>query len=210
MPCEGRSAAIANLVIATTNAGKLAEYRALLAPLAVSARSPAEFGNGGAIEETGDTFAANALLKARAAAAASGLPALGDDSGLEVDALAGEPGVRSARWAGAVSAAERNTRLLARLAAVPDERRGARFVCVVALCRPDGAGALARGEVAGTITRQPRGEGGFGYDPLFLLPGLGRTYAELTAEEKNRLSHRAQALAAALPLLRWLLAGDTL
>ena len=153
------------------------------------------------VEETGATFAENAALKARAATLATGLPALADDSGLAVDALGGEPGVHSARWAGVVSAAERNTLLLQRLAAVPDAARGARFVCVLAVCHPDGAGAATRGEVSGRITWQPLGEGGFGYDPLFLLPHLGLTYGQLSTQQKNGLSHRAHAFAALRPLL---------
>ena len=198
----------AALVIATPNSGKLAKFRELLAPFGLAARGLAEVPGLGEVEETGDSFVANALLKARAAVTACGLPALADDSGLEVEALGGEPGIRSARWAGPVGAAERNARLLARLAAVPEERRAARFVCVLALCLPDGASALARGEVAGRITDAPRGAGGFGYDPLFLLPDLGRTFAELSAVEKNARSHRARAWAALLPALRWLLAGE--
>ena len=153
------------------------------------------------VEETGATFAENAALKARAAALATGLPALADDSGLEVEALGGEPGVHSARWAGAVSAADRNALLLQRLASVPDAQRGARFVCVLTLCHPDGASVAARGEVSGRITRQLLGEGGFGYDPLFLLPDLGLTYGQLSAQQKNGLSHRARAFAALRPLL---------
>lgn len=156
------------------------------------------------VEENGDTFAANALLKAQAAARAAGLLALADDSGLEVDALGGAPGVHSARWAGAVNAPARNALLLQRLEGVPDAERGARFVSVIAVARPDGAAGLARGELAGRIAQAPRGGHGFGYDPIFLLPDGARTYAELAPEEKNVVSHRARALASALPLLRYL------
>jgi XTP/dITP diphosphohydrolase len=192
---------IVTLALATRNAGKLAEFQELLLPLDIAVRSLDDLGVADDVEETGATFAENAALKAGAVALATGLPALADDSGLEVDALGGEPGVNSARWAGAVSAAERNSLLLQRLAAVPDARRGARFVCVLAVCHPGGASAAARGEVSGRITRQPLGEGGFGYDPLFLLPDLGLTYAQLTAQQKNGLSHRARALVALRPLL---------
>lgn len=164
-------------------------------------RSLDDLGIADSVDETGDTFAANAALKARAAMLATGLPALADDSGLEVEALGSEPGVRSARWAGGVNAAERNALLLHRLAAVPDARRGARFVCVIAFCHPNGASGAARGEVAGRITWQAQGDGGFGYDPLFLLPELDLTYAQLRPEQKNSTSHRARAFAALLPLL---------
>jgi len=177
--------------------------QALLAPYAVTLRSLADL-NLPEVEETGSTFAANALLKAQAAATASGLLALADDSGLEVAALGGEPGVHSARWAGAVDAPARNTMLLQRLEGVPDAARGARFVSVIALARPDGAAALARGELAGRIARAPRGSHGFGYDPIFVLLDGARTYAELPPDEKNQISHRAQAFQAALPLLRYL------
>jgi XTP/dITP diphosphohydrolase len=192
-------------VIATHNAGKLAEFQELVQSLSIDARGLDELGIAEEVVESGATFAENATLKAHAAMLATGLPALADDSGLEVDALGGEPGVRSARWAGAVSAVERNERLLQRLAGVPDSRRGGRFVCVIAVCHPKGASAAARGEIAGRITRQPLGEGGFGYDPLFLLPDLGLTYAQLPPEEKNRRSHRARAFAAMRPLLHPLL-----
>lgn len=164
-------------------------------------RCLADLGVTDPVEETGATFAANAALKARAAMLATGLPALADDSGLEVEALGGEPGVHSARWAGSVSTADRNALLLQRLAAVPDDRRSARFVCVIALCHPNGASGAARGEVAGRITRQAQGDGGFGYDPLFLLPQLGLTYGQLRPEQKNSASHRARAFTALLPLL---------
>lgn len=196
---------IVTLVVATRNAGKLAEFAVLLESLGVTARSLDDLDVKEDVEEAGRTFAENAALKAIAAARATGLPALADDSGLEVDALNGEPGVYSARWAGAVSAAERNRLLLARLQGVPDAQRGARFVCAIAVCHPSGASAAARGEVVGRIARQPSGENGFGYDPLFLIPELDRTYAQLTSAEKNARSHRALAFAAVRPLLPVLL-----
>ncbi len=158
------------------------------------------------VEETGDTFAANAMLKARACACASGLITLADDSGLEVAALHGGPGVHSARWAGPdVSSAERNRRLLQRLDAIPGASRVARFVSVVAVYRPDGAWVVALGDLFGSIAAAPRGSNGFGYDPIFLLPDRDCTLAELTPEEKNALSHRSRALAAMLPFLPTLL-----
>jgi XTP/dITP diphosphohydrolase len=172
-----------------------------LQPFNIDVRSLVDLGVRDEVEETGATFAENAALKASAAVRATGLPALADDSGLEVVALGGAPGVRSARWAGPVSATARNALLLQRLADVPDDRRRARFVCVIAVCHPDGGSAAARGEVSGQIARQPIGADGFGYDPLFLLPELGLTYAQLTPEEKNRRSHRARAFAALRPLL---------
>ena len=148
-------------------------------------------------EETGDTYAANAMAKAAASAAAVGLPALGDDSGLEVDALAGAPGVRSARWAGeSATDADRIAKLLAALRDVPAAARGARFRCVVAVAWPDGRVETAAGECAGTIATAPRGAGGFGYDPVFIAAELGRTFGEATAEDKRRLSHRSRAVGA--------------
>jgi XTP/dITP diphosphohydrolase len=164
------------------------------------------------VEEDGETFAANAAKKAREVAAAAGLPALADDSGLEVDALDGAPGVRSARYAGAGhDDAANNRRLLAELAGVPTARRTARFRCAVALADPRGplgdTVEIREGACAGVILESPRGHNGFGYDPLFLYPELGRTFAELSLEEKGRLSHRARALAAMLPVLRAYLVG---
>lgn len=157
-------------------------------------------------EETGTTFVENALLKARAAADQTGLVAIADDSGLEVDALDGAPGVRSARFAGEPSDdAANNALLLRRLAAVPPEKRAARFRSVVAIVTPDGSEFVSEGTLEGTVLRVPRGSSGFGYDPLFVPLGLDRTLAELTMEEKNRISHRGQAVRRAierlLPLL---------
>jgi len=183
------------LLIGSGNPGKQREYRELLAGLDLELVAPAD------VEpvppdpaETGATFAANASHKARAYAAASGLRTIADDSGLEVDALHGAPGLRSRRFFGDdASAAERNTRLLALLEGV--EARGARFVCVAALAWPDGRVELFDGEVRGEIGLAPRGDQGFGYDPLFVIAGDGRTMAELPAEEKHRLSHRGLAVA---------------
>ncbi len=154
-------------------------------------------------EETGDSYAANALLKARAAAALTGALALADDSGLEVDALGGAPGVHSARYGGPeLDDAGRCARLLEALRDVPAERRTARFRCVIALACPDGRHRLVEGMAEGLILAAPRGRGGFGYDPLFYYPPLGRTFAELTEAEKAEVSHRGRAMRAARALLR--------
>ena len=183
------------LLIGSGNPGKQREYRELLAGLDLDLVVP-----GGLDpvppepEESGKTFAANASHKARAYASASGLRTVADDSGLEVDALDGAPGLRSRRFFGDdASAAERNTRLLAMLEGVA--ARGARFVCVTALAWPDGRVELFDGEVRGEIALAPRGGQGFGYDPLFVISGDGRTMAELPAHEKHRISHRGLAAA---------------
>ena len=155
--------------------------------------------------ENGATFAENAAIKAVSAASYSGHIALADDSGLTVTALGGAPGIFSARYAGAGhDDAANNAKLLAELADVPLEQRQAAFCCVIALARPGGQYWLAEGRVEGVILQAPRGSGGFGYDPLFYLPNHGRAMAELSQEEKNRLSHRALALEKALPLIRGL------
>jgi XTP/dITP diphosphohydrolase len=196
-------------VLATSNPGKVREFERLLAegglPLAVLGL--AEVGLS-APPETGVTFAENAILKARTAAVASGLPALADDSGLEVDGLAGAPGVYSARYAGEGAGDEANRqRLIAELARVPEAERTGRFRCAIAVALPDGTVETVEGACEGRLITEPRGTEGFGYDPLFLLPGRGRTLAELPLAEKNRISHRAQATARALPVLRRML-GD--
>jgi XTP/dITP diphosphohydrolase len=174
------------MVLASTNAHKLEELSAMLAGYTFALGPKLE------VEETGSTFAENALIKARAFLAATGKPALADDSGLAVDALGGRPGVYSARYA--PTDRERIAKLLGELEGVAD--RGAAFICAMALALPDGRVIAVEGRCAGVITDGPRGVGGFGYDPIFLVPGLGRTFAELTAEEKNRVSHRALAVAA--------------
>lgn len=195
------------LVFATRNAGKLRELRELLSGLpALELLSLDDFPNAPAeLPETGDTFAENAQSKALAALQATGLAALADDSGLEVDALDGRPGVRSARYAGSdATDAERVAKLLQELSAVPDARRSARFRCVIALVtpeRPDLA-ELREGCCEGTILRAPRGDQGFGYDPVFFVPALGRTFAEVSGSEKHRHSHRGRAMDAMAELLR--------
>lgn len=195
------------LVLASGNRGKAAELAALLAPLGWELVSQAALGVA-EIDETGTTFEANALLKARHAAAATGLPALADDSGLEVDALGGAPGVRSARYAGSGGDAANLAKLLRELDAVPAAGRTARFRCVLAFVASaaDPAPLIARGAWEGRIAREPRGSNGFGYDPVFLVPGPAdgdeRTAAELSPALKNERSHRGQALRELLRLLR--------
>jgi XTP/dITP diphosphohydrolase len=191
-----------SLLIATTNRGKLKEYQDMMADLPVRWLTLADVGLATMdVEETGQTFFDNALLKAREYSARAGLPTLADDSGIAVDALNGGPGVYSARYA--PTAPERNTKLLAALEGVPDEARTARFVCVTTLVTPDGVIISAEGTVEGRVGYEPRGTNGFGYDPVFVLPN-NRTMAELSAEEKNSLSHRGRALAKLAPLLRCL------
>ncbi len=192
------------LVLASRNQKKLAELQALLAPLGFVLRLVSEFTDE-VVEETAPTFVENALLKARHASRISGLPAIADDSGLEVDALNGAPGVYSARFAGEPSSDEANSRKLhAALAGVPESARGARFVSVLALLRypDDPVPLIAQGEWRGSILRSPRGDNGFGYDPLFLDPESGLSAAELAPEEKNRRSHRARAMQALVAALR--------
>jgi XTP/dITP diphosphohydrolase len=196
--------ALHELVVATGNRGKLAELQALLADLDIRVRSQEAF-DVPPVEETGLSFVENAILKARHACLHTGLPALADDSGLAVDALDGAPGVRSARFAGEGAGDAANNRLLLeRLAGLPPAQRGARFHCVLALLRNarDPVPLICSGSWAGTILESPRGSGGFGYDPLFLVPGLGLSSAELAPADKNRLSHRGQAFAALREALR--------
>jgi XTP/dITP diphosphohydrolase len=194
------------LALASHNPGKARELSELVAPFGLTVRSAAELGLAEP-EETGTTFEENARLKARAAAKASGLPALADDSGLTVDALGGEPGIYSARWAGpskdfAIAMRAVEDRLQRAGATAPDQRR-AKFVAVLSLAWPDGESREWRGEVAGTLVWPPRGDRGFGYDPMFLPDGHERTFGEMSAEEKHgwkpgdgeALSHRARAFA---------------
>lgn len=183
------------LVLATRNKGKIAELSDMLGPLGVEVVGLDAFPDIGEIAETGQTFEENALIKARAVCEATGLPALADDSGLVVDALGGAPGIYSARFSGErASDAENNAKLLRELATVPEERRSARFVSVVAAVAPSGATLTARGTWEGVVARKPRGQGGFGYDPLFLDTELGKTAAELAPADKNARSHRGNAL----------------
>jgi XTP/dITP diphosphohydrolase len=191
------------LVLATGNPGKLREMRAILAPWDVDVRALSEF-TAGAAEETGASFVENAILKARHAAAASGLPAIADDSGLEVDALHGAPGIYSARYAGeGADDSANNARLLHELESVPDDRRTARYRCALVYLRwpADPAPVVAQASWEGRIGRVPRGAGGFGYDPLFLVGKGSLTAAELDADRKNEASHRGQALKALVAAL---------
>ena len=192
-----------SIVLATRNAGKIRELEAPLRTFGLSVLGLDAFPELPEVEETGETFEANALLKAKAAAEGSGLVAVADDSGLMVDALGGAPGVRSARYGadhtpafpGESQDARNIRKLLDALAEMPEERRGARFVTVMAVCKPGGADPLiVRGEWEGRILAAPRGSGGFGYDPVFFDPVAGRAAAELTPEEKLARSHRGRAL----------------
>jgi XTP/dITP diphosphohydrolase len=208
------------LVLATRNAHKVQELRPILAAALAAAAAASAAGSGGPgggidlatdlvgveafpgvedVVESGVTYAANALLKARAVCAATGLVALADDSGLSVDVLGGAPGVFSARWSGRHGDDRANLDLLlGQLGDVPDEHRGAGFVCAAALVAPDGTEHVEHGRLNGVLTRAPRGTGGFGYDPILQLPD-GRTLAELGADEKNSISHRGQAFRALAP-----------
>ncbi|MBP7621400.1 MAG: RdgB/HAM1 family non-canonical purine NTP pyrophosphatase [Gemmatimonadales bacterium] len=193
------------LVVASQNRAKAREIAEILAAegLAYEVVTLAEFPAVTLPPETGATFAENAVVKARAAAAATGLPAIGDDSGLEVDALGGEPGVLSARYAGeGASDADRYQKVLALLADVPDARRTARFRCAAAFAAPDGTELLAEGKVEGRLAPAPAGTGGFGYDPIFLPEGRAVTMAQLTPEDKHAISHRGRALRALAARLR--------
>ncbi len=191
------------LVIATGNPNKLKEIQRLLKDFPISVVSKDGVGLGSLeIEETGTTFEENALLKAREIQARTGTMVLADDSGITVEALEGAPGVYSARYAGEGSNDQRNNeKLLKALEGLPKERRGAAFVCAIVLLLPDGKVLKATGTTRGYVGFEEKGQGGFGYDPLFVLPG-GKTMAELTAEEKNAISHRGKALAKIKELLK--------
>jgi XTP/dITP diphosphohydrolase len=190
------------MLIATHNPGKVREFRQLLLHPSREWVGLDDLAISDDVQETGCTFAENALLKARAYARLTGLTALADDSGLEVDALGGRPGVLSARYAGPGATDEDRYRLLLReLEAVPEDRRQGRFRCAIAVAWPDGRCALATGRCEGTIAFEPHGSRGFGYDPVFVVPRYSRTMAELSSEIKNELSHRARAAQALLTLL---------
>ena len=182
------------VILASKNQHKPTELSAILSQLGFEIALESEYGLDIDVEETGTTFEENSFLKADAVMKASGLPVLADDSGLMVDALDGAPGVYSARYGHKASDKERTAYLLENMKDVPEERRGAKFVCVITCLFPDGRKIVARGECPGVIARAPHGENGFGYDPIFYLPELGMTYAELPSEQKNAISHRARAL----------------
>ena len=191
------------LLLATNNQAKVREYRSLLQDIPYEMVTPTEQGINTEVSEVGESLEENARLKATALAAESQLLALADDSGLEVDALGGEPGHLSARYAGeGASDIERINYLLARLKEVPWQKRIARFRCVIAIAIPDGGVELCCGECPGFITFAPRGEQGFGYDPVFYLPGLDKTMAELPLAAKNQVSHRGQAARKACHVLK--------
>ena len=182
------------VILASKNQHKLTELSAILSQLGFEIALESEYGLDIDVEETGTTFEENSFLKADAVMKASGLPVLADDSGLMVDALDGAPGVYSARYGHKASDKERTAYLLENMKEVPEGKRGAKFVCVITCLFPDGRKIVARGECPGVIARAPHGENGFGYDPVFYLPELGMTYAELPSEQKNAISHRARAL----------------
>jgi XTP/dITP diphosphohydrolase len=193
------------LVLATLNPGKIQEIAAIYSHLEIAWLPLADLQVPGAMlaaSEEGATYTENAAAKARTASAEAGLPALADDSGIEIDALGGSPGIRSARFLGpSATDAERNARILHLLEDVSDPRRTARYVAAVALAFPGGAVHVFEGTCEGSIARSPRGTSGFGYDPIFVPRGESRTMAEVPIEVKNRISHRARALRAAEPCL---------
>ncbi len=183
------------IIVASKNKGKITEIAAVLAGLPVTVLDLDKFGDIPEVEETGDTFTANAILKARHYAFFTGKACLADDSGLEVEALSGAPGVYSARYAGEGASDEINNRkLLNALSGVAPGKRNARFRCVLAFIDTDGKIITADGVCEGVILEKPQGAGGFGYDPLFYIPELGQTLAEISVSDKNAISHRGQAL----------------
>ena len=197
------------LVLASNNKGKLKEIRALAGPFGIDVRTAAELGFYEDVEETGDTFEENARLKASVVAKALGRPALADDSGLVVEALGGAPGVYSARYGGGHGDdAANNKRLMAEMENVPPAKRGAAFVCVMVCQKPDGGEIMAEGRLEGVIAREPAGENGFGYDPVFFLPELGLTTAQIPREKKNAISHRGNALRGLMEKLPEFLKAD--
>ncbi|WP_030614329.1 XTP/dITP diphosphatase [Streptomyces sclerotialus] len=196
------------LILATRNAGKITELRAILtaADLDIDLVGADAYPEVPDVKETGVTFAENALLKAHALAQATGHPAVADDSGLCVDVLGGAPGIFSARWAGRHGDDQANLDLLlAQLSDIADEHRAAHFACAAALALPDGTERVVEGKLEGTLRRAPAGSGGFGYDPILQVEGDTRTCAELTADEKNAISHRGKAFRALAPVVRELL-----
>lgn len=193
------------LLLATSNPGKIREYRSLLDGLGYQITTLTEEGIAKVVTESGNNYEQNAQLKAITYAKLSQLIAIADDSGLEVDALNGEPGVKSARFAGeAATDAERVNFLLAKLNGVPWERRTARFKCVIVIATPEGQSEVCYGECHGMIALEAKGENGFGYDPIFFLPELGKTMAELPLAMKNQISHRARASQKARQVLQQL------
>jgi len=191
------------IVLATNNKHKITEIKNILSDLPVEILTLEDFTSFPKVEETGKTFEENAIIKAQAICGFTRLPSLADDSGLEVDALDGAPGVLSSRFAGEHCSFEDNNRkLLSLMKDIPRERRGAKFLCVVALAKDVNHIVTVKGEVKGIITFEEKGESGFGYDPIFHLPHLNKTFAQLSLEEKNKISHRAQAFAKAKELIQ--------
>jgi len=200
-------AEVPKLLLATTNPGKIREYRSLLGDLGYEIVTLAEQGINEVASELGNSYEQNAQLKAATYARLTRLITVADDSGLEVDALDGEPGIHSARFAGKdATDADRMRTLLAKLADIPWKKRGAHFRCVIAIVAPEGQSQLCDGECHGTIAFQAGGENGFGYDPIFYLPEIGKTMAEISFEMKNQVSHRAQASRKAREVLKRLYA----
>jgi XTP/dITP diphosphohydrolase len=190
------------LLIATNNGGKIQEFRALLQDIPYQLVTPADIQLKLEVDESGSTYEDNAKLKALAFSTASGLLAMADDSGLEVDALGGAPGIHSSRYAGAAAAdINKVDYLLSKLEGVPEGQRSARFRCVIAIAKPDGQVFFCSGKCEGRISFQPQGRAGFGYDPVFYFPELGKTMAELSEEVKNQISHRGYAAREAIKLL---------
>ena len=190
------------IVFATTNEGKVKEIKEILGDFPIEVVSMKEMGITADIEENGATFEENSLIKARALVKLTGLPALADDSGLEVDYLNGEPGIYSARYLGRDTDYDyKNNYIIDKLSEAKGEERSARFVCVISLVLPDGREFVEKGVVEGLIGYEQKGENGFGYDPIFYLPEYGKTSAELPPEEKNRISHRGKALTAMKKLI---------
>ncbi len=191
------------VIIASGNKGKLKEFKELMIDLPVEVKSLADFPEIGEIEETGTTFAENAYIKAKAVYDATGCLCIADDSGLEVDALDGEPGIYSARYAGEEkNDAANNAKLLSALAEVPEEARGAQFHCAIVAIDQNGKRYDAEGIVRGVILHEERGDNGFGYDPLFYVPEFDKTTAELTMDEKNAISHRGKAVRQIVEILK--------
>jgi XTP/dITP diphosphohydrolase len=191
------------IVLATNNKHKIKEIKDILADLEVDILTLKDFHHAPQVEETGKTLEENAVIKAKTICEFTGLPSMADDSGLEVNELDGAPGVMSARFAGEhCSFKDNNLKLLSLMQDVPQERRDARFVCVVALAKNLTQTITVKGEVKGSITFQEMGASGFGYDPVFWLPGLKKTFAQLTLEEKNKISHRAKAFGKAKDLIQ--------
>ena len=190
------------IIFATTNTGKIKEIKEILADFDVEVVSMKEMNITADIEENGATFEENSLIKARAVSKLTGLPALADDSGLEVDYLNGEPGIYSARYLGRDTDYDyKNNYIIKKLKDAKDEERSARFVCVISLVLPDGREFVKKGVMEGRIGYEIKGGNGFGYDPIFYLPEYGKTSAEISAEEKNKISHRGKALSAMKELI---------